>query len=89
MKKLNHPNVLRLFEVLDDPKVNKLYLVLEYMKKGDLLNVLKKQNGNNSSGGKDSIEPMSDRQLWNIFRQVVSGVIYLHYQNIGESFSSE
>lgn len=83
MKKLNHPNVLRLFEVLDDPKVNKLYLVLEYMKKGDLLNVLKKQN-NSGSGNKDSIEPMSDRQLWNIFRQVVSGVIYLHYQNIGE-----
>lgn len=26
MKKLLHPNVLRLFEVLDDPKVNKLYL---------------------------------------------------------------
>ena len=83
MKKLNHPNVLRLFEVLDDPKVNKLYLVLEYMKKGDLLNVLKKQNGS-TSNGKDTIEPMSDRQLWNIFRQVVSGVIYLHYQNIGE-----
>ena len=86
MKKLNHPNVLRLFEVLDDPKVNKLYLVLEYMKKGDLLNVLKKQNGSN--GSKDSFEPMSDRQLWNIFRQVVSGVIYLHYQNISEEFWS-
>ena len=32
MKKLNHPHVLRLYEVMDDPKVNKLYLVLEYMK---------------------------------------------------------
>ena len=32
MKKLKHPHVLRLYEVMDDPKVNKLYLVLEYMK---------------------------------------------------------
>jgi len=37
MKKLRHRNVLRLYEVMDDPNVNKLYLVLEYMKKGDLL----------------------------------------------------
>ena len=37
MKKLRHENVLRLYEVMDDPKVNKLYLVLEYMKRGDLL----------------------------------------------------
>lgn len=41
MKKLLHPNVLRLYEVLDDPKVNKLYLVLEYMKQGDLMKLLK------------------------------------------------
>ena len=31
VKKLDHPNVLRLFEVMDDPKVNKLYLVVEYV----------------------------------------------------------
>ena len=37
MKKLRHENVLRLYEVMDDPNVNKLYLVLEYMKEGDLL----------------------------------------------------
>jgi hypothetical protein len=41
MKKLSHPNVLRLYEVMDDPNVNKLYLVLEYMKLGDLMHVLK------------------------------------------------
>ena len=26
MKKLLHPNVLRLYEVLDDPKVKKIYI---------------------------------------------------------------
>jgi [calcium/calmodulin-dependent protein kinase] kinase len=37
MKKLKHPNVLRLFEVIDAPDANELYLILEYMRKGDLL----------------------------------------------------
>lgn len=84
MKKLLHPNVLRLYEVLDDPQVNKMYLVLEYMKKGDLLNVLQERDTNNH---KDKIEqnkftPLPEAELWNIFRQVVSGIRYLHYQNI-------
>jgi serine/threonine protein kinase len=84
MKKLDHPNVLKLFEVLDDPNVNKLYLVLEYMKTGDLINYIKSKSETPAAHaqGKDTFTPLSDRQLWNIFRQVVSGVIYLHFQNI-------
>jgi hypothetical protein len=44
-------------QVLDDPNVNKLYLVLEYMKKGDLVNLLMKKdretpgNANTSGNG--------------------------------------
>ena len=41
MKKLAHPHVLRLFEVMDDPRVNKLYLVLEHMQGGDLMRFLR------------------------------------------------
>ena len=40
MKKLAHENVLKLHEVMDDPRQNKLYLVLEYMEKGDLLKAM-------------------------------------------------
>jgi len=91
MKKLLHPNVLRLFEVLDDPKVNKLYLILEYMSKGDLINYLKEKeelynnsNTNNkpNKNSKALKVTLNDMELWNIFRQVVSGLRYLHYQNI-------
>jgi [calcium/calmodulin-dependent protein kinase] kinase len=95
MKKLVHPNVLRLFEVLDDPNVNKMYLVLEYMKEGDLINVLKSreissainsngENNNNSSipTTTSNVSSLSDLELWNIFRQVVAGIRYLHYQNV-------
>lgn len=96
MKKLLHPNVLRLFEVLDDPNVNKMYLVLEYMKKGDLINILKtrevprqeKDAGDAAKAktpadlAKSVFTPLSDIELWNIFRQVAAGIRYLHYQNI-------
>ena len=91
MKKLLHPNVLRLFEVLDDPNVNKMYLVLEYMKKGDLINILKgrevkpaegQEKDTRTSAIKSVFTPLSDQELWNIFRQVAAGIRYLHYQNI-------
>ena len=117
MKKLLHPNVLKLYEVLDDPKVNRMYLVLEYMKMGDLVNILKARappiatasnasksynskdqqehtngkaselNGanNGATGDPDStsgFQPLSDGEVWHIFRQVVSGIRYLHFQNV-------
>ena len=87
MKKLLHPNILRLFEVLDDPNVNKMYLVLEYMKMGDLVNILKRrpkdENGNVSNESNTSgFSPLSDYEVWNIFRQLASGIKYLHLQNV-------
>jgi [calcium/calmodulin-dependent protein kinase] kinase len=30
MKKLEHPYVIKLYEVLDDPQNDKLYLIMEY-----------------------------------------------------------
>ena len=37
LKKLNHPNVIKLFEVIDDPAHNSLFLVLEYVSDGQLM----------------------------------------------------
>ncbi|KAG5185695.1 kinase-like domain-containing protein, partial [Tribonema minus] len=76
MKKVMHPNVLRLYEVMDDPRVHKLYLVLEYMRKGDIMNVL------SGDARRLVCDPMDDLGVWHIFRQVVQGLSYLHLQNI-------
>lgn len=54
---------------MDDPKVNKFYLILEYMKCGDLYEVTKEK-------------PLGDEQVWDIFRQVIRGIKYLHDNNI-------
>ena len=58
--------------------MNKLYLVLEYMKRGDLMHVLK---GDNSS---NTCTPMSDVETWRVFRQVTKGLQYLHQQVSGD-----
>lgn len=76
MKKLNHPHVLRLYEVMDDPNVNKLYLVLEYMKGGDLMQL---QRGDSKSY---SCNPMPDYLVLRVLAQVAQGLKYLHSQNI-------
>ena len=41
MKKLNHPNIMKLHEVFFDNDNKNVYLVLEYYEKGDLHNFLK------------------------------------------------
>lgn len=76
MKKLHHPNVLRLYEVMDDPKMNKLFLVLEYMKYGDLLSHQKKKHPNGTG------EYLHDRDLHCVFLQVILGLAYLHEQKV-------
>lgn len=39
MKQLHHPNLVSLIEVLDDPKEDSLYMVLEMCKKGVIMKV--------------------------------------------------
>ena len=36
MKKLDHPYVSKLYEIIDDPNQHKLYLILEYSKQGSV-----------------------------------------------------
>ena len=39
MKKLNHPNLVTLIEVLDDPEEDSPYMVIELCKKGVVMKV--------------------------------------------------
>ncbi|KAJ9661732.1 hypothetical protein H2201_006403 [Coniosporium apollinis] len=53
MKKLNHPNLVSLIEVLDDPDEDSLYMVLEMCKKGVVMKV----------GLDDPADPYDEEQL--------------------------
>ncbi|PKI85990.1 hypothetical protein MVES_000564 [Malassezia vespertilionis] len=72
MKKLLHPNVIKLFEVLDDSDSEKLYMVFEYCPGGILIDV---------SPGKQVI-PMTEDQARKSFVQILSGIDYLHNNGI-------
>lgn len=37
MKKFNHANLVKLYEIIDDPLDNKYYMILEYMERGSIL----------------------------------------------------
>jgi [calcium/calmodulin-dependent protein kinase] kinase len=66
MKKLNHPNVVTLIEVLDDPSEDLLYMVLEMCKKGVVMKV--------GLGERADPYDMERCRLW--FRDMILGVEY-------------
>jgi [calcium/calmodulin-dependent protein kinase] kinase len=66
MKKLNHPNLVSLIEVLDDPEEDSLYMVMEMCKKGVVMQV----------GLEERADPYSEEQCWNWFRDMILGIEY-------------
>ncbi|PSN71063.1 Pkinase-domain-containing protein [Corynespora cassiicola Philippines] len=72
MKKLNHPNVVSLIEVLDDPEEDSLYMVMEMCKKGVVMQV----------GLDDRADPYDEEQCRCWFRDMILGIEYLHAQGI-------
>ncbi|XP_043495996.1 serine/threonine-protein kinase STE20 [Polistes fuscatus] len=69
LKKLDHPNVVKLVEVLDDPDEDNLYLVFELVQKGEVLQI-------------PTDKPLDEDTARKNFRDVVMGIEYLHYQRI-------
>ncbi|KPV76412.1 uncharacterized protein RHOBADRAFT_3235, partial [Rhodotorula graminis WP1] len=71
MKRLDHPNIVRLKEVIDDVKSRKVFMVLEFMAGGQV------------EWQDDNKQPtMTVDEARRTFRDVVLGLEYLHYQGI-------
>uniref|UniRef100_A0A8C2TBZ8 Calcium/calmodulin dependent protein kinase kinase 1 n=1 Tax=Coturnix japonica TaxID=93934 RepID=A0A8C2TBZ8_COTJA len=69
LKKLDHVNVVKLIEVLDDPAEDNLYMVTLLLPSRAVMEV-------------PSEEPFSEDQARLYFRDIVLGIEYLHYQKI-------
>ncbi|KAK1245166.1 hypothetical protein MKX08_004795 [Trichoderma sp. CBMAI-0020] len=72
MKKLNHPNLAQLIEVLDDPDEDSLYIVMEMCKKGVIMKV--------GLGEQADPYPEEECRFW--FRDLILGIEYLHAQGV-------
>ncbi|MEW5308811.1 MAG: hypothetical protein WDW38_000742 [Sanguina aurantia] len=72
MKKMDHPHVVKLYEVINPPCSPHLMLVMEYMERGPVLET-RKQSG---------FERLSEDRAQVVFRQVLSGLDYLHYNSL-------
>lgn len=66
MKKLNHPNLVSLIEVLDDPEEDSLYMVLEMCKKGVIMKV----------GIDEQADPYESEKCRCWFRDMILGIEY-------------
>jgi calcium/calmodulin-dependent protein kinase kinase 2 len=66
MKKLNHPNLVQLIEVLDDPEEDSLYMVLEMCKKGVVMKV----------GIGEPADPYPEETCRHWFRDLILGIEY-------------
>lgn len=66
MKKLDHPNLVSLIEVLDDPEEDSLYMVLEMCKKGVIMRV----------GLGERAEPYDVESCRCWFRDMIFGIEY-------------
>ncbi|NWS52925.1 KKCC1 kinase, partial [Chunga burmeisteri] len=69
LKKLDHVNIVKLIEVLDDPAEDNLYMVTHPLPNRPVMEV-------------PSDQPFSEEQARLYFRDVVLGIEYLHYQKI-------
>ncbi|XP_067395717.1 calcium/calmodulin-dependent protein kinase kinase 2 isoform X3 [Emydura macquarii macquarii] len=69
LKKLDHPNVVKLVEVLDDPSEDHLYMVFELVKQGPVMEV-------------PAIKLLTEDQARFYFQDLIKGIEYLHYQKI-------
>ncbi|XP_039125199.1 serine/threonine-protein kinase GRIK2-like [Dioscorea cayenensis subsp. rotundata] len=70
LKTLQHPNIVNLVEVIDDPDSDHFYMVLEYVE-GKLVY--------DASGMCDGIEEDTARRY---LRDIISGLMYLHAHDI-------
>ncbi|KAK5072593.1 hypothetical protein LTR64_004932 [Lithohypha guttulata] len=74
MKKLHHPNLVQLIEVLDDPAEDSLYVVMEMCKKGVVMRI--------DLDLDSRADPYPEETCRLYFRDLILGVEYLHAQGV-------
>ena len=70
MKQCRHRNIIALYEVIDDPDEDEIYLVMKYAKCGSIFDL--------NDDGKATRQPLSPGVVHDYARQLCAGLQYLH-----------
>lgn len=76
LKKLDHPNVVKLIEVLDDPTQDYLCLVFELVEKGCVIDI-------------PTDSPLSEEAAWKYFRDLILGIEFRKLYSIPYQFNPD
>eukprot|EP00752_Nemacystus_decipiens_P002991 g2775.t1 len=79
MKKLVHPNVVRLLEVIDDPQNDLLFMAMEYVQEGAVM-VWEESTGQYVSPATGGVLP--PRTAASYFRGMLDGLEFLHGNHV-------
>ncbi|KAK8794664.1 hypothetical protein WA158_001645 [Blastocystis sp. Blastoise] len=79
MKKLNHPNIVKLIDVIDDPDEDRLYMVLEFVENGQIMYSNAAQHMYYSKQTNSVLPEDTARQY---FRDIIAGLKYLHEHGV-------
>ena len=75
LKNLDHPNIVRLLEVIDDPMNDKICLVFEFIDGGELMKL-------NDDGVLVDGKPFTEDEARYYFRQMLNSLEYLHFNRV-------
>jgi serine/threonine protein kinase len=86
MKKMHHPNLVALFEVIDSPESDLLYMVIEYMPLGEILTYQDdgtfSRSDSNVAGYNPKTKHFDEATAALFFVDILHGLAYLHQHRV-------
>ena len=77
-KMLSHKHLIRLFEIIDDEGDEKVYLIIEYAERGQIMDY----DSNTGKFYRDEDQPLTEDEIARYCRQLVSALVYLHAKKV-------
>lgn len=78
LKRMAHPNIVKLYEVIDDQDEAKIYLVMDLLKKGSINSKAYWKVEKGKAYKEDEKYKISEEKLKKYFRDFLLGLDYLH-----------